>query len=136
MSAITGPIAPYSNVPINTTFYKPQRYFIEDIEQGVTTIVTATTDMDYVIGQEIRLIIPEGFGCRGLNGQTGIVIDIPADDQVEVTINSVYEDAFTPVSGGTQPQIVAIGDYNSGEINANGRVNNATNIPGSFINIG
>jgi len=35
----------------------------------------------------------------------------------------------------TEPQIIAIGDNNSGSINSNGRTNLGTTIPGAFRNI-
>lgn len=132
---IVGPIAPYNNVPIAPQNYQPRFYFIEGVTLGATTIVTTTVDHDYVIGQECRLIIPPRNGCRQLNGKTGFVISIPASDQVEININSSMNvNVFVTSSANTQPQILAIGDINTGQINT-GRSNNLTYIPGSFINI-
>ncbi len=136
MSAISGPIALYSNVPIHTEYYKPKRFFISDVTLGQTTIVTATEDMDYVIGQLVRLIIPIQFGCRQLNGITGYVISIPSDNQVEIQIDSSRNvDPFTSSSAKTQPQIIPVGDINSGATNLHGNKRTKTYIPGSFRNI-
>ena len=136
MSAIVGPIAPYSNPPIQPQFYNPSRFEIEDIQLGVKTVVTATADMDYVIGQHVRLLIPESNGSWQLNNRTGIVISLPTDDQVEIDINSsLGVDPFIAGSGVNTPQIIPIGDYNSGKINSSGRINLGTYIPGSFINV-
>lgn len=135
MSAIVGPIPPYSNPPINPQFYKPRQFFIQTISLGVFTTVTTTVAQDYVIGQEVRLLIPPQFGCRQLNNQTGFVIDIPAPTQVVLDIYSVGGDPFIASSATTQPQILAIGDINSGAVNTNGRRNQITFIPGSFLNI-
>lgn len=130
-----GPIAAYNNVPIEPQNYQPRFYFIEGVALGVTTLVTTTVDHDYVIGQECRLIIPPTNGCRQLNEKTGFVISIPAPDQVELNINSAMNvDLFQTSSANTQPQILAIGDVNSGQINT-GVTNQLTYIPGSFINI-
>jgi hypothetical protein len=136
MSAIVGPIAPYSNVPIHAEFYQPQRFVISAITLGQTTTVTTSVDHDYVIGQEVRLLIPPGYGCRELNQETGFVISIPASNQVVLTIYSLNGNPFiTPPSSIQDPQIVAIGDISEGVQNSSGRNNTGTFIPGSFINV-
>jgi hypothetical protein len=82
-------------------------------------------------------LISQLYGERRLNEQTGIVLSIPNPNQVVVGINSVSFDVFVanPTSGTTQPQIVAVGDLNSGPINSTGRTNNQTFISGSFIDV-
>lgn len=131
-----GPIALYNNLPIEPQNYQPRFYFISTISLGLTTVVTTTVDHDYVIGQEIRIIISPSNGCRQLNEQTGFVLSIPASNQVEVSINSSMNvDPFTSSTAKTQPQILAIGDINTGVTNQNGRTSTGTFIPGSFINI-
>lgn len=141
MTVISYPIPPYSNVPIEPQFYQPRRFVISAISLGTTTTVTTTQDMDYVIGQLVRLIIPPTFGTRQLNEQQGYVIAIPADNQVTLDINSQGFDSFVNSSATTKAQILAIGDINSGYQSSTGRsiptVNGNTqiSIPGSFINI-
>lgn len=132
---IVGPIAPYTNVPIQIDYYQPRRFVIEDIALGPTTLVTTTEDHDYVIGQQCRLIIPPSFGCRQLNEQTGFVLSIPNPDEVVLDIYSSGGDPYISSSATTVAQILAIGDINSGVINNNGLLNQGTYIPGSFIDI-
>lgn len=133
---IGGPIAPYSNVPINAQFYQPSQFFISNVTLGTSTTVTTTVNHNYVVAQEVRLIIPPTNGCRQLNEATGYVTSIPAANQVIVSINSSQNvDAFKTSTAKTQPQILAIGDVNFGFNNANGIMNEGTYIPGSFINI-
>lgn len=134
-SPFPGPIAPESNPPINPQFFIPSVFVISAISLGETTIVTATDDMNYVIGQIVRLIIPSFCGAQELNEKEGIVIAIPASDQVELNIFSEGFTPFSAVAGNIPPQIVPVGDINSGVVNAQGRTNNGTFIPGSFINI-
>ena len=140
-SVITYPIPPYQNPPIEPQNYKPRVFVISDIALGLTTVVTTTVDHDYVIGQEVRLLIPNKYGSRLLNEKKGIVLTIPSSDSVEININSIYADAFIasptflPFESKTLAQIIAIGDVNSGAINSTGRINTGTFIPGSFINI-
>ncbi len=132
-----GPIAPYNNPPIQPQFYQPREFEIVNIDLGVTTTVTTEEPHDYVIGQIVRLIIPPTYGSRQLNEQEGLVISIPDTDEVEININSSQNvDTFiaSPTYGPTPPQILPVGDYNSGQINT-GRTGNLTFIPGSFINI-
>jgi len=134
-TVLSPPIPPYQNLPIESQFYQPSQFFISAISLGTTTTVTTTVDMNYVIGQLVRLIIPPQFGTRELNGLQGYVISLPADDQVTIAISSVGMTPFTTSTARTQPQILAIGDINNGQINSSGRINQITYILGSFINI-
>lgn len=141
MTALTGvisyPIPAYQNFPIQAEFYVPNRFVISAIVLGQTTLVTATENLNYVIGQEIRLIIPPSYGCRQLNQKKGFVISLPALDQVEIAIDSsINVDQFVNGNSLTEvAQIVAIGDINTGYLNSHGRSPQGTFIPGSFINI-
>lgn len=133
---IFGPIPAYQNVPINPQYYKPSQFFISDVTLGPTTLVTTTANVNYILGNLCRLIIPQSFGCRELNEMIGLVIGLPAPNQVELAIDSSQNvSAFIASSAKTQPQILAIGDLNSGAINATGLQNQTTYIPGSFIDI-
>jgi hypothetical protein len=145
-TVITYPVPPYSNPPIEPQFYQPSQFPITAIQTGVTTIVTMGNSTNgvvpnYVIGQQVRITIPEKYGSRALNEKKGYVVSLPTSNSVEVTINSIGTDAFIasptflPFQQKTLPQIMAIGDINSGAINATGRINTGTFIPGSFIDI-
>ncbi len=135
-TVITAPIPAFSNPPIQPQFYQPKVFVISNVVLGRTTTVTTTLDMDYVIGQLVRLIIPPTFGCRQLDEVEGYVIYIPSSNQVEVDIDSSRDvDPYTSSSSLTPAQILAIGDINTGIISSTGRIIPTTNIPGSFINI-
>lgn len=131
-----GPIAPENNPPINPQYYQPRVYDISAISIGSTTTVTTTVDHDYVVGQLVRLLIPMIYGSFQLNEKLANVISVPSSTQVVLNLDSSLSNAFVanPTSGTTQPQIVALGDVNSGQINT-GRSGNPTYIPGSFIDI-
>lgn len=141
MTALTGvisyPIPAYQNLPINANFYVPNRFVISAVSLGFTTIITTTQDLNYVIGQEVKMIIPPSYGCRQLNEKKGFVISIPSSNQVEVSINSLENvDAFINANSLIElAQILSVGDINTGILNANGRSSTGTFIPGSFINI-
>ncbi len=135
MTAFPGPTPPYTNPPIQPQYYQPSLFFISNIALGVTTTVTTTENMNYVVGQLVRLFVPPTFGTRQISGMTGYVIDIPAPNQVIININSLNMNEFVNSTATTKPQIVAVGDINSGIISSTGPVNATTNIPGSFINI-
>lgn len=132
-----GPVAPYNNPPINPQYYQPRDYTIAAIILGINTIVTTDVNHDYVIGQQVRLLIPSQYGSTQLNEVDGYVISIPAANQVVTTINSTNANPFiaNPSYGPTPPQIVAIGDINSGITGVTSRNVSSTNIPGAFINI-
>lgn len=137
-TVLSPPIPIYQNLPIHAEFYQPTRFVIEDIILGVTTLVITVLDHDYVIGQNVRLIIPADFGCFQLNEVQGYVVSIPSRNQVEINIDSSRNVDPYIASSSTFPcvaQILAIGDLNNGQINTSGRISNITYIPGSFINI-
>ena len=132
----SGPIAPERNPPIMPQYFQPSRFVITALSYGLSTTVTTSVNHNYVIGQEIRLLIPFTYGANPLNEQSGIVTSLPSANQVVVNINSLNANAFvsSPSYGPTKPQIVAIGDVNTGPTNT-GRTGNQTYINGSFLNI-
>ena len=138
-SPFPGPVAPENNPPINPQYFQPRNFTISAITLGVNTIVTTLTNHDYVVGQLIRLHIPDQYGAQQLNEASGYVLSIPQANQVVTTIDSsigVNPFKANPSYGPTIPQICAIGDVNSGIINITSRDNGAnTNVPGAFINI-
>lgn len=131
-----GPIALENNPPIRPEYYSPRERTISAINLGSTTLITTLLDNEFVVGQLIRLIIPSFYGSFQLNGRSGYVIEKPASNQVVVDINSNDSSPFisNPTYGSTIPQILPIGDINTGVINI-GRTGNQTYIDGSFINI-
>lgn len=135
MYPIPGPVPAYNNPPIEPDNYQPRSFVIQDITLGPTTTVEATTDLDYVIGQLVRLLIVRVGGCVELNEKQGYVISIPAANQVTLDIYSVGLNPFVYVTGSNQSQILAIGTINTGTINANGPSQLSNEVPGSFINI-
>jgi hypothetical protein len=141
MTVISFPIPPFQNLPIQAENYQPSRFAISAIALGPTTTITTTEDMNYVIGQLVRLIIPPSFGCRQLNQVEGYVINIPNLNQVILDINSSLSDPYIASTATTVAQIIAVGDINTGVISSTGRAISTTNgnthtaVPGSFINI-
>lgn len=135
---ISYPIAVYQNVPIQPGYFQPSQFVISAITLGPTTIISSASNLNYVIGQEIRLLIPPSFGSIQLNGQTGYVISLPSATQIEVNINSINAQAFIASTSKTQSaQIIAIGDINNGILSTTGSnlLNVAVTIPGAFTNI-
>ena len=133
---IFGPQPLFNNPFIDPDNFQPSQFFISAVSLGVTTTITTTTNLNYVVGQLVRLLIPYGFGCRQLNRRTGLVLSVPSPNQVIINIDSSQNvDPFKTNTLTTQPQIMAIGDINTGQVNANGPSVEAIFIPGSFVNI-
>lgn len=132
-----GPIPPESNPPITPQYYNPSQFFISAITRGYPTVVTTSVDHNYYVGQEVRTILGSRNGCRGLQNRQSLVIGIPTSTTLQIGVDTSQEDAFVlaPVGVNTSPQIVAIGDNNSGAINNQGRTSTLTYILGSFINV-
>lgn len=151
-SIFPGPIAPENNPPIEPQWFQPSLFPITAISYGINTTITTGTAFgvtnNYVIGQLVRMNIPFPYGAQQLNGQEAYVIGIPGPNQVTININtSIGYNPFisSPSNATTPPQIVAVGDINSGQINStviqiqypptNLTIEEGTYVPGSFINI-
>jgi len=134
---IFGPIAPENNPPITPQYYQPNVFNIASITNGKTTLVTTTVPNNYVVGQLVRLLVSQIYKATQFNELTAYVININSPTQFTLGLDSSSFGLFVanPTSGTTQPQVVAVGDLNTGYINPNGRMVNGTFIPGSFINI-
>ena len=134
-TVISYPTPPYRNPPIEAQYYQPSRFVISGITLGVTTTVTTVGNHNYVVGNQCRLLIPNGYGSTKLSEKKGLVISVPTANTVILDLTSIYADPFIAASLPQQPQILAVGDLNSGAINASGNMATSTSIPGSFINI-
>jgi hypothetical protein len=136
MSApIIGPQPIYNNPPIEPQFFQPSRFVISAVSLGVTTTITTSVAHNYVLGNLVRLGFPNGYGCAQINKSVGYVVSLPSTTQIQINLNSIGTDPFIAANLKQQPQIVAVGEINSGQINANGRMPTNTFIPGSFMNI-
>lgn len=139
----------YSNL------YVPQASNITAIATGTTTTITTAINHSFVVGQEVFFVIPQvsttAWGTTQLDTftyntanvvpQQAYVTSVPAANQIVVNVNSTGFTAFAfPTSaqaalGITFPQVLAIGDQNSGQLNAVTPlpiVPPAITIPGAF----
>jgi hypothetical protein len=110
--------------------YLPGVNFVSAITTGTTTTVTTTSNHNFVVGQEIAFRIPSGYGTTQLNslpnvlipGQPiyGYVTSITSNTVFVCNINSTGFTAFNSnqtvasVPGLNLPQVLAVGDVNSG----------------------
>lgn len=129
-TVISYPIPAFSNVPIQD-ITQPGFFFISAITLGITTLIETSVDHNYVIGQQVRLIVPQSYGTYQLTGRTGYVLAIPSADRVILDIFSIGMSPFVMGSGPVAAQIIAIGDINSGAIN-DSITTQGTSIPGAF----
>jgi hypothetical protein len=143
---IVGPVAPFSNLPIQPQNFQPSNFVITGVTFGPTTKFTLANGINgvapnYVVGQQVKILMPQQYGAFQLNQQFGYVLSLPTSNTIVVGINSVGTDPFitSPTflfgQSQTQPQIIAMGDISFGQINSSGTLNLGTYIPGSFQNI-
>ena len=135
-----GPVPLYNNPPIQPQYYEPSRFAIVNVTLGLTTLVETSVDHNYVVGQLVRLLIPEAYGSYQLNNQEAYVITVVSTTIVELDLDSRFYNPYIASPTLVAPnksiaQIMAIGDINAGRTNATGRTNTGTYILGSFINI-
>lgn len=112
--------------------YFPGTSFISAITVGTTTTIDTTDAHNFVVGQEVAFRIPSDWGTIELNSLPntlvpgspvyGYVISVTDYNTVVVNIDSSAFTAFNSnqsvsnVPGLSYPQIVAVGDVNSGGV--------------------
>lgn len=110
--------------------YFPGTSFISNITLGATTTIDTTDAHNFVVGQQVAFRIPQRWGTVELNSlpnlltpgapMYGYVIAVTDYNTVVVNINSSSYTAFNSnqdpliVPGLSYPQIVAVGDVNTG----------------------
>lgn len=112
--------------------YFPGQTFISAITVGSTTTIDTTSAHNFVVGQEVAFRIPQQWGTTELNSLPntltpgspvyGYVVAVTDYNTVVVNINSSAFTAFNSnqtvasVPGLSYPQIVAVGDVNTGGV--------------------
>lgn len=112
--------------------YFPGETFISAITTGTTTTIDTTSAHNFVVGQEVAFRIPSQWGTVQLNSLPntltpgspvyGYVIAVTDYNTVVVNIDSSAFTAFNSnqtvasVPGLSYPQIVAVGDVNTGGV--------------------
>lgn len=110
--------------------YVPGIAFITAITTGTTTAITTTAPHNFVVGQEVAFRIPSTWGTTQLNSLPNILIPgspvygfvtaVGSSTTMTVSINSTGYTAFNSnqttasVPGLSFPQVVAVGDVNTG----------------------
>jgi len=112
--------------------YFPGTTVITNITLGATTTIDTASAHNFVVGQEVAFRIPSAWGTVELNSLPntlvpgspvyGYVVSVTDYNTVVVNINSNAFTAFNPnqtiasVPGLSYPQIVAVGDINTGGV--------------------
>lgn len=136
-TALSGsPTGAYIKKVLYPELYYPQVSYITAITTGTTTVVSTTSPHNLVVGQEVAFRIPSTWGTVELNSLPnnsipgspiyGYVTVVNSTTQVTVNINSTGYTAYTSnqtiasVPGLTPPQLVPVGDNNTGFLLASG----------------
>jgi hypothetical protein len=114
------------------SMYLPNTAVISAITLGATTTIDTASAHDFVVGQEVAFRIPSAWGTVELNSLPntlvpgspvyGYVVAVTDYNTVIVNINSSAFSAFTSnptvsiVPGLSFPQIIAVGDVNTGGV--------------------
>lgn len=112
--------------------YFPGTTFISAVTTGTTTTIDTTSAHNFVVGQEVAFRIPTAWATTQLNSLPnvttpgspiyGYVIAVTDYNTVVVNVDSTAYTAFNSnqtvasVPGLSYPQIVAVGDVNSGGV--------------------
>lgn len=126
------PTGAYVKKVLYPFLYSPGISVISSITTGTTTTIDTASAHNLVVGQEVAFRIPSSWGTTELNSLPnsiipgspiyGYVISVTDYNTVVVNINSSSYTAFNSnqtvasVPGLSFPQIVAVGDVNSGGV--------------------
>lgn len=130
-TALSGsPSGAYVKKVLYPYLYAPGVSFISAITTGSTTTIDTTTAHNLVVGQQVAFRVPTAWGTYQLNSLPntsipgspiyGYVVSVTDSNTVVVNINSSSYTAFNSnqtianVSGEQFPQMVAVGDVNTG----------------------
>ena len=121
----------------NSGTYIPFTCNITGVANGVTTVVTTAVDHGFVVGNTVQFSIPKQWGIVQLDQLKGFVSEITSDTLTVLIDSSAFNAFVTPVVVLPvvidQPQVIPIGDMNTGNINA--AITPASlQIPGTFRN--
>jgi hypothetical protein len=130
--------------------YFPGTTFISNITTGTTTTIDTTHAHNFVVGQQVAFRIPSQWGTVELNSLPNVntpgspiyayVIAVTDYNTVVVNFDSTAYTAFTSnptvasVPGLSYPQIVAVGDVNTGGVQVS--AGSALYPPPYFVPIG
>jgi hypothetical protein len=114
--AAAGTGGTYTFIPFPSAYY-PKHRIITAMGLGSTTTVTMSVTCGYVVGQEVRLVIPAIWGPSQLNGMQGTITAInTTTNTITLNINSSGMTSFAfPTSaqaaaGLTFAQVTPIGE--------------------------
>jgi hypothetical protein len=110
--------------------YFPGVSLIAFLTTGATTTISTTANHNLVVGSQVAFRVPEAWGTIELNTPTslgqpvyGVVTAVNSAVQVVVNVDSSAMTAFdsnptfaAALAGLTAPQMVAVGDRNTGEV--------------------
>ncbi len=132
-TALSGsPSGAYVRKVLYPYLYFPGTSFISAITTGTTTTIDTTCAHNFVVGQEVAFRIPTAWGTTQLNSLPntvtpgspiyGYVVSVTDYNTIVVNINSSSYTAFNSnqtfasYPGEQFPQIVAVGDVNTGGV--------------------
>lgn len=132
------PTGAYVKKVLYPFMYEPGVNFIEAVTTGTTTTVTTTAPHNFVVGQQIAFRIPSAWGMTQLNALPNnslpgspvyyYVTSVTNNTVFVCSANSTGFTAFNTnqtvasVPGLSFPQVVAVGDVNSGGVAYSGGV--------------
>jgi hypothetical protein len=93
--------------------YRPAMRIINAITRAATAQITTSFAHNYIDGLIVRILVPDRWGMRQINNQTGVVTVVDATN-FTIPINSSNYDALAaPATPYLCPQVVPIGELTS-----------------------
>lgn len=107
--AAAGTTGSYRIIPFPEQYFFPRRNTITNISQATQAIVTLSVTNKYVVGEFIRMVVPNGFGMTQMNGQLAQIVAVGTADAsgftntITININSTAFTAFSWPASGSVP---------------------------------
>ncbi len=139
----SSPYGAYVKQVYSSYLYQPGIYNITNVSQAVQAVVSTTAKHNLSIGSRVGFRISNRWGMSNLNGLYATVLQVNTPQSFTLDLDTSGFMPFTTnvpvlyVPGLTFPQVVTVGDVNSGggipEVNSIS-VSNGPTIDGAFIN--
>ncbi len=106
----------WRRIPFDSRFYPRNRY-ITSISKAASAVIVMSVTHGFTVGQEVRIIVPTGFGMLEMNNLLGVITAInTTTNSITVNIDSTGFTTFAfPTSaiaalGVTFAQVVPVGE--------------------------
>lgn len=102
--AAAGTTGSFRIVPFEPNYFQPRRKYITKITKAAQAVVTLSVTHNYVVGEYVRMVVPNGFGMTEMNGLQALITAIDTtNNTITINVNSTAFTTFAFPATGSVP---------------------------------